>query len=276
MPLQTVAGTYGRFEIEDDHSWRYAADNHQRDIQALRDGDQLVDRAIVRSADGTAHELHVMIHGTNGPATIRSTQGYAVEDRDVDRGGRLTASGTISVTDPDAGDNHVVADQGMGRYGQFTVNGDGTWTYRADNAQRAIQSLDDGDTLTDRFTVHSADGTTHEIRVTIAGRDESGGRWWGPAPPSHDEPDSDASQATPDPYRAVVPDAAHDSASPSSDHPVAEYLAGVGVSPETLPASEPLPADGASLPGGEGDGARPVLQFDKPLDMDVTDVTGRE
>ncbi|MCA0305421.1 MAG: VCBS domain-containing protein, partial [Proteobacteria bacterium] len=260
MPHQVVDGAYGRFEVENDHSWRYVADNDQRAIQALHDGDRLVDRAVVHSADGTAHELRVMIHGTDDGAVIRSTQGYAVEDRDVDRGGRLTASGTITVSDPDAGENHVVADQGMGRYGEFTVNADGTWSYKADNAQRAIQSLDDGDTLTDRFTVHSTDGTAHEIRVTIAGRDEVGNHWWGPAPHAHEEPEPPAaappSGADPaDPYRAVVPDTAHDTAPPPSDHPVAEYLASVGVSPDTIPPAEPSPGDLSGLPAGGGSGA---------------------
>ncbi|MCW0470769.1 VCBS domain-containing protein [Vibrio chagasii] len=43
------------------------------------------------------------------------------------------------------------------------------WTYFLNNDLDAVQELGDGDTLTETFTVTSADGTEHDITVTING-----------------------------------------------------------------------------------------------------------
>ena len=59
-----------------------------------------------------------------------------------------------------------------GTYGDLTIDADGNWNYEADNTQNAIQTLGDGDSLTDTITVQSVDGTTKDITVTINGTND--------------------------------------------------------------------------------------------------------
>ena len=56
-----------------------------------------------------------------------------------------------------------------GGYGNFTMTADGDWTYALDNANCAVQALDDCDTLTDCFTVTTIDGTAQVVKITIHG-----------------------------------------------------------------------------------------------------------
>ena len=60
-------------------------------------------------------------------------------------------------------------------YGTFTMTADGVWTYKLDNDNCRVQSLDDCDTLTDCFTVTSADGTEQVVTITIQGADDGRG-----------------------------------------------------------------------------------------------------
>ncbi|WP_200863794.1 VCBS domain-containing protein, partial [Labrenzia sp. C1B10] len=99
----------------------------------------------------------------------------ATEDRNV-VSGSLVAGGKLQIVDPDPGQDHfteVTGPAGAGAYGHFEIHADGQWTYHADNSQAAIQGLKPGDTLTDRFTVNSADGTSHQLRVVITGTNDA-------------------------------------------------------------------------------------------------------
>ena len=60
-----------------------------------------------------------------------------------------------------------------GTYGSFTLATNGAWTYTASNTNPAIQALGAGDTLTETFTVTSADGTTSSVVVTINGTNDA-------------------------------------------------------------------------------------------------------
>ncbi|XSC41950.1 VCBS domain-containing protein [Bradyrhizobium sp. RDT10] len=56
-----------------------------------------------------------------------------------------------------------------GGYGTFMMTAAGVWSYTLDNANSAGQALDLGDTLTDTFTVTTADATRQVVTVTIRG-----------------------------------------------------------------------------------------------------------
>ena len=51
------------------------------------------------------------------------------------------------------------------------IDSDGVWSYTADNSNATIQALDDGQTLTDVFTVTSSQGTS-TTAIEIEGGDE--------------------------------------------------------------------------------------------------------
>src|SRR5262249_6522609 len=46
------------------------------------------------------------------------------------------------------------------------------WTYTVNDSKQAVQALNDGDHLTDTFTVHTTDGTAQVVTVTIDGQNE--------------------------------------------------------------------------------------------------------
>ncbi|UCB56113.1 MAG: tandem-95 repeat protein, partial [Thiotrichales bacterium] len=60
-----------------------------------------------------------------------------------------------------------------GAYGVVTLNAAGVWDYAANTNQAAIQGLAAGATLTDTITISSADGTTHDIVITIMGTNDA-------------------------------------------------------------------------------------------------------
>ncbi|WP_165759901.1 VCBS domain-containing protein, partial [Falsiruegeria litorea] len=100
----------------------------------------------------------------------------------------LYADGKLTISDPDAGEavfqSHGTGYQYHGTYGDLMLDPDGTWHYIADAGHdatvgglpttrgTAIDQLGDGQTLTDTITVHSKDGTAHDITITIHGSND--------------------------------------------------------------------------------------------------------
>jgi VCBS repeat-containing protein len=172
----SVAGTYGTFTLDAAGNWTYTADNSQEAIQALGAEGTLTDSFTAVSADGTASQVvTVTINGTNDGAEIGGVStGSVTEDVAVNNAGDLTAQGSLTIADPDAGQASFVAQASIaGTYGTFTLDAAGNWTYTADNSQEAIQALGSEGTLTDSFTAYSTDGTDSQVvTVTIHGTDD--------------------------------------------------------------------------------------------------------
>jgi VCBS repeat-containing protein len=132
-------------------------------------------------AESNTATLTIDITGTNAPAQFSGTDsGSVTEDQDVTTDGGvhvLTATGQMDITDVDSDTTLTVVDNDN-HHGNLTIDDDGNWTYTVDNDSDTVQHLDDGESLTETFTVRSADGTEHQIEVTINGADE-------PAPADH-------------------------------------------------------------------------------------------
>ncbi|QSI78358.1 VCBS domain-containing protein [Niveibacterium microcysteis] len=173
----SLNGTYGTFTFNAaTGAWTYALDNSKAATQALTNGQIVHDTLTVTSLDGTATKaIDVTVTGANDTAAITGTAtGTMTEDVAV-TSGNLTASGSLAVTDVDAGQAVFATPATLaGTYGTFTFNTTtGAWTYAANNAQSAIQSLGAGQSLTDSITVKSADGTASQvISVTINGTND--------------------------------------------------------------------------------------------------------
>ncbi|MEH2473583.1 VCBS repeat-containing protein [Nitrobacteraceae bacterium AZCC 2161] len=125
-------------------------------------------------SDGTAMTpawVSWTVTGSNDSATIVATSvgsdaGAVTEDDSLHH----TASGQLTVTDPDGGENVFATPISLaGLYGTFTFNTvTGVWGYTLDDSK--VQFLDPGVSTTDKLTVTSADGTAHhDIAVTITG-----------------------------------------------------------------------------------------------------------
>jgi VCBS repeat-containing protein len=95
------------------------------------------------------------------------------EDVDPDLGTLLETSGTLTIVDPDPGESSFQAATIVGTYGSLTIDAAGGWSYAADNTRVAIQQLDAGESLSDILTVTTADGTTHNMNITINGTEDA-------------------------------------------------------------------------------------------------------
>ena len=162
----TVTGSYGSLTINASGSWSYEADNSQSAIQSLGSGDTLTETLSIQSVDGTTQNIVITINSANDAAVISGTSTGAVTEEGAST---LNATGTLTITDTDAGESLFTAATVTGSYGSLTINTSGSWSYEADNSQSAIQSLGSGDTLTETLSIQSADGTTQNIVITING-----------------------------------------------------------------------------------------------------------
>ena len=166
----SVSGNYGNLNIDSGGNWIYTTDNTQSSIQSLGDGDQLVETLTVTTLDGSSQNISITINGSNDTAEI---SGVNAGDVTEDAAAQLTTSGVLNITDTDAGEDEFNAETQSGVYGDISIDEAGNWSYSADNSQTAIQELDDGETLTDSFTITSADGTSETIDITLHGENDA-------------------------------------------------------------------------------------------------------
>uniref|UniRef100_UPI0026EBAFB1 retention module-containing protein n=1 Tax=Seleniivibrio woodruffii TaxID=1078050 RepID=UPI0026EBAFB1 len=155
-------GTYGKFSIGTDGAWTYATDTN---MNSLADGETVTETFTVRSADGTETTVTVNITGTNDAATVSSDTVNLTESDTI-----LTTGGVLSITDVDSAAEFVAQTDTQGAYGKFSIGTDGTWTYATDTN---MNSLADGETVTETFTVRSADGTETTVTVNITGTNDA-------------------------------------------------------------------------------------------------------
>ncbi len=203
VPQVGAAGTHGRFTLQPDGTWTYSLDNGQPAVQALKAGEHTTDTLTVSTVDGTTRQITVTINGTNDNAVIggidtgRVTEGFAGTDMSPDQHqpgintlgkAPLYANGKLTIVDPDTGEGvfetHGLGYTHHGTYGDLYLQANGEWHYVADAGNTAtvgglptargtaIDQLGEGQTLTDTITVHSKDGTPHDIVITIHGSND--------------------------------------------------------------------------------------------------------
>lgn len=174
---KTSNGGYGTFTMTAAGIWVYTLDDSNSAVQALNACDTLTDSFTVTSIDGTPQVVTITIDGTNDAAIISGTRAGAVTEAGGDGYGTPQATGTLTDTDVDNPDNSFIAvnypKESDGGYGTFKMTADGVWTYTLDNKNCDVQALDDGDTLTDTFTVRTVDGTPMVVTVTIHGSNDA-------------------------------------------------------------------------------------------------------
>ncbi len=148
---------------------------HAAELQALAVGETLTDTFTYTAKDqhgatSNTATVSVVIHGTNDAASISGTSTGAVAED-----GTLQATGQVIVSDIDHGEAHVQAQSNVnGAYGTFSIATDGNWTYNLNNSASNVQALAASQTVSDSFTVASADGTaTQQISVSIGGANDA-------------------------------------------------------------------------------------------------------
>ena len=115
----------------------------------------------------------INVTGTNDAAVIGTPTVAAVTEDVLVSAGNLTASGTIAISDADAGQaSFLTTTVGTaGNLGTLALAANGTYTYTVANA--ATQFLGGGQTKVDTFTVSALDGTTRAVTMTVYGQDEA-------------------------------------------------------------------------------------------------------
>ncbi|MEZ9526738.1 VCBS domain-containing protein, partial [Enterovibrio norvegicus] len=162
IPNGTLAGEYGSLTLVDG-AWTYTADSAS--IQSLADGDTATDTITVTASDGTTQDIVITITGTDDAAVVTGDTTGNTTDQGT------TVSGSISISDVDNGENPTISNTTIeGEYGSLTLT-DGEWTYTVD--PDSAQTLPDGESANDTFTLTASDGSTHQITVTVEGTDDA-------------------------------------------------------------------------------------------------------
>ena len=159
-------------------------------VQTLKEGETKTDTFTVKVDDGLGGTdtqlVTITITGTNDAPVISGTANNAEDlvKEDVD----LTATGTLTSADID---NDATATWSIvgaavdgtkaGTYGSLALAGNtGVWTYTLDNGtdgvDGVVQTLKEGETKTDTFTVKVDDGLggtdTQLVTITITGTND--------------------------------------------------------------------------------------------------------
>ncbi|MDN3717400.1 VCBS domain-containing protein, partial [Vibrio breoganii] len=163
-----IAGTLGTLHLKDNGAWTYDLDNTNPTVQALGKGATATDTITVQSADGTTHKVTITVNGTNDKAVIAGTDSGAVTEES-----QLQTSGTLTVTDVDTGEAHFSNTDVAGNLGTLHLTDSGAWTYDLDNSNPAVQALAKGQHAKDIITVHSTDGTPHQVAITVNGANDA-------------------------------------------------------------------------------------------------------
>ncbi|CDT37177.1 Putative RTX toxin, VCBS repeat protein [Vibrio coralliirubri] len=158
----------GTLHLTDSGAWTYDLDNTAPNVQALGVNKTATDTITVHSADGTPYQVTITVNGTNDKAVIGGTSSGAVTEES-----KLQTSGSLTVTDVDTGEAHFSNTDIVGNLGTLHLTDSGAWTYDLDNTNPTVQALGAHKTATDTITVHSADGTPHQVTITVNGTNDA-------------------------------------------------------------------------------------------------------
>jgi VCBS repeat-containing protein len=112
--------------------------------------------------------VSVTVNPVNDVAVIGGVTTGSVTEDNV-----LSASGALTISDPDTNEASFQAATTSGTYGSLSINAAGAWTYTLNNNEPAVQALNQGQSLQDQVTVLSVDGTAQQITITINGTDDN-------------------------------------------------------------------------------------------------------
>ncbi len=155
---QTTAGTYGSFTINAAGVWSYTTTDA---LDQLNNGQVVTESFTVATTDGGSNTVTVNITGSQDVSTLTSATANLTETNAI-----LTTGGTLVVSDPDATDATVGAQSTAGTYGSCTIKAAGVWSYTTTDA---LDQLNNGQVVTESFTVATTDGGSNTVTVNITG-----------------------------------------------------------------------------------------------------------
>ncbi|MFZ5523902.1 MAG: VCBS domain-containing protein, partial [Pseudomonadota bacterium] len=156
-----VKGNNGTFSIGSSGAWTYVANSAFDELNA---GQRVSDSFTVISADGTTTAVKVTIRGSNDAAILSTANVELTETNET-----LSTSGTLSIRDVDNLQTFAARKSVRGAYGTFNIDAAGAWSYVTNGA---FDRIGEGQQVSDRFTVSSADGTQTAVQVAINGTND--------------------------------------------------------------------------------------------------------
>ncbi|PAJ72786.1 hypothetical protein CJF42_19480, partial [Pseudoalteromonas sp. NBT06-2] len=81
-------------------------------------------------------------------------------------------SGKLEISDTNIDESRFNISETQTQYGVLTIDESGNWVYVLNNDLDLIQTLDEGETLSESITVISIDGTEHVISIVIEGNED--------------------------------------------------------------------------------------------------------
>jgi len=160
----SALGVYGSFLITAEGRWTYVAGPA---AQSLTEGQSVTERFRATVTDDTGESVsqvvRITLTGANDGPVVTNTR---AEARGAAREGASEVSGHLTASDADAGAVLTWKGSAAGLYGDFTITGDGAWTYVTGPQSERLAA---GQTVTERFRVTVTDDQGESARqfVTI-------------------------------------------------------------------------------------------------------------
>ncbi|PKG83300.1 hypothetical protein CXF85_11260 [Colwellia sp. 75C3] len=165
----------GTLHISSGGTWTYDVDNTK--LQHLAANEEVLVTHRVYTLDGTAQDIVIKVTGTNDKPVVTEVQ---QGPHNITEDGGNSTSGQITISDVDHSDQHsvTVEPNHQPQYGSVSYNSTTqTWIYALNNNDSNVDTLNDGDQLTDKFSLlvdDSHGGTTvQEVQMTINGHSDA-------------------------------------------------------------------------------------------------------
>jgi VCBS repeat-containing protein len=173
-----TSGPSGVSEVTNDTNntgtvgWSFTLADNDPVLQSLPIGQTITQVYTVTITDNNGaqvtEDVTVTLVGDAGVISGTSSGSVEIDDDGAVVYGSSVASGTL--TDSDVDNTFVAAAAGSitdHGYGTYQMTAAGVWTYTLNNSNPAVQALNDGEHLTDTFTVSTVEGTAQVVTVTI-------------------------------------------------------------------------------------------------------------
>lgn len=179
--IDDTAGTYGELSINNSGKWTYTLDKTIPEVIALGEGDTLTETFEVTVTDSygetSTETVTVVIDGSNLPPEFNTDPNAPEFTIELKEDELITDSRTLIVNDPNSGDTVTFDAKTLtGTYGTFTVDANGVWTYTLGNDAAHIQGLNEGEVVSEVFTVFAVDvhgaKTSQQVTVNITGTND--------------------------------------------------------------------------------------------------------
>jgi VCBS repeat-containing protein len=203
---QSINGLYGTLTIAADGSYSYVLNNNLAAVQALKQGDTLLETFTYRMRDTAGAtdiaQLSIRIDGawdapvaTNDVAvavadngagnSVNPTRNVLPNDTDVDQGdvlhvsgirfGNEAAGGALAAVNPGTDNTNGTLINGL--YGQLIIGADGNYTYIVDSNNPTVLALGPLQVLNEFFTYRVTDlggqSDLAEIHIILRGRNDA-------------------------------------------------------------------------------------------------------